>query len=155
MAREMELWRPFREIDRFRREFDDLFNRVLRGGVSELTPRGIATPAIESFIEGGKFKVRADLPGIDPKDVEVTVTGRMLTLRGKREESHEEKGRNFFHREVSYGAFERAIELPEGVSSSDIKASYKNGVLELTAPVAKEAEPRKVPVQADDDGSKR
>jgi HSP20 family protein len=93
--------------------------------------------------------VRADLPGIDPKDVEITVTGDTLTIKGSREEQREEKDRNFVFKEVSYGSFERSIPLPAGVKADDIKPSYKDGVLELTAPAPKELAARKVPIEVD------
>jgi HSP20 family protein len=84
-------------------------------------------PAIESYIEGDKMVVRAEMPGMDPKDLEVTVTGNMLTIRGSREEQHEEKGRDFLQREISHQEMERSIMLPPGTTGDGIKASYKNG----------------------------
>jgi HSP20 family protein len=91
--------------------------------------------------------VRADLPGADPKDVEVTVTGETLTLRGAREAREEKKGRDFIHREVSSGSFERSIPLPKGARADDIKASYQHGVLELTIPIPQDMTPHRVPIQ--------
>lgn len=155
MANELERWSPFRELDRFRRDFDELFERFLGGrGRAVLGQPATTTPAIESFIEGDKLVVRADLPGIDPNDVEVTVTGNMLVVRGKRETREETKGKNFIHREVSYGSFERAVELPEGVKAEDIKAAYKNGVLEVSVPLPKETAPRKVAIQIESGATK-
>jgi len=135
-----------RELDRFRRDFEDLCDRFLgAGGTGE--PRNKSGPVLESFIEGGKLIVRADLPGIDPKEVEVTLNGDHLTIRGRRERSREETGRDYTHREIYYGSFERAIQLPEGVKADDIKASYQQGVLELTIPVPEHAIARKVPIE--------
>jgi HSP20 family protein len=147
MANDVQMWSPFRELDRFRRDFDDLFDRFLGGRLTR-EPRVLA-PSVESFVDDGKLVVRADLPGIDPKDVEITVAGDQLTIRGKRERREEQKRGDFIHREVSYGSFERTIKLPEGVKPDDIKASYNNGVLELTAPLPKEAQTRKVPIQVE------
>jgi HSP20 family protein len=93
--------------------------------------------------------VRADLPGVDPKNVEITVSGDQLTIRGKRERVHEEKEHNLIHREVSYGSFERSLRLPEGVKPEEIKAAYHHGVLELTIPVSDQPKTRKVPVQVE------
>jgi HSP20 family protein len=156
MPRELQPWNPFREMDRFRREFDDLFDRLLGGTTLEIEPASPFAPVVECFVENGKLTIRADLPGVDPKDVDVTVMGDMLTLRGKRQESHEERARNFFQREVRYGSFQRTIRLPEGLHADDIKASYKNGVLELTAELPREISGRKVPIQieAESDRSK-
>lgn len=146
MARELEPWTPFRELERFHRDLDDIFGRF--GGRffdREMLPE----PAIESFVEDGKMIVRADLPGVDPKDVEISVTGDMLVLRGKREHTHETKGRSFIRHEVEYGSFERMLNLPAGVKTEDIKAAYDKGVLELTIPMPKEAVPRKIPIQVE------
>jgi HSP20 family protein len=149
MANPVQLWNPFREMEHFRRDFDDLFDRFLgrrKRGEKETT---LFEPAIESYVEGDNLVVRADLPGIDPKNVEITVTGDVLTIKGSREEKREEKDRNFVFKEVSYGSFERSITLPQGVKADDFKASYKDGVLELTAPAPKELAPRKVPIQVE------
>ena len=96
--------------------------------------------------------VRAEMPGMDPKDVEVTVTGNMLTIRGSREEQHEEKGRDFLQREISHEEMERSITLPPGTTGEGIKAFYKNGILELTVPIPKEASTKKVQVQSGNGG---
>jgi HSP20 family protein len=145
MANEPQAWSPLRELDRFRRDFDDLFDRFLGGRLSRQSPGN--GPALESYVDSGKLIIRADLPGVDPKDVEITATGDQLTIRGKREQQREEKGRDFIHREVAYGSFERTIKLPSGVNPDEIKASYNNGVLELMVPLPEQSHTRKVPIQ--------
>jgi HSP20 family protein len=147
MANEPQVWSPLKELDRFRRDFDDLFDRFLGGRMGSMLSRGGEFPALESFIDNGKLMIRVDLPGIDPKDVEITVLGDTLTIRGKREQQREERGRNYLHREVTYGSFERSLRLPEGVKADEVKASYRNGVLELTVAVPQEAAARKVPIE--------
>lgn len=146
MANQPQTWSPFRELDRFRRDFDDLFDRFLGGRLSRQSPGN--GPALESYVESGKLVVRVDLPGVDPKDVEITATGDQLTIRGKREQQREEKGRDFIHREVAYGTFERVVRLPGGINPDQIKASYNNGVLELTVPLPEQSHTRKVPIQS-------
>jgi HSP20 family protein len=146
MANEPQGWSPFRELDRFRRDFDDLFDRFLGGRLSR-QPSG-ERPAVEAYVANGKLIVRADLPGVDPKDVEITATGDQLTIRGKREQQREERGRDFIHREVVYGNFERVVKLPGGVNPDEIKAAYTNGVLELTVPLPEESRVRRVPIQS-------
>ena len=145
MANEPQAWSPLRELDRFRRDFDDLFDRFLGGRLSRQSAG--AGPAVESYVDSGKLVVRADIPGVDPKDVEITATGNQLTIRGKREQSREEKGRDFIHREITYGSFERVVRLPGGINPDQVKASYNNGVLELTVPLPEQSRTRKVPIQ--------
>jgi HSP20 family protein len=142
-------------LENVRREFDELIDRFLGG-----TPRSMQRlnallnePAVESYIVGDKMVVRAEMPGMDPKDIEVTVTGHMLTIRGSRKEQHEEKGRDFRQREISHEKMERSIMLPPGTTGEGIKASYKNGILELTVPIPKEASIKKVQVQSGNGGS--
>jgi HSP20 family protein len=154
MAREPGIWQGFREFERFREELDDLLDRFLRwpAETSGGAPHG---PAIESFIEDERVVVRADLPGIDPAKVEVTVRGNLLTIRGSREAVHEEKRRNFIHREVSYGRFERTLTLPAGVASESIAASYRNGILELTIPLPGAVAHRTAAVEGESKGTPR
>jgi HSP20 family protein len=140
----MEKWSPLRELQRLRQEFDDLFEQ---GGVFKEWQSTSMRPAIESYVDGDKFTVRVELPGVDPKDVEVKVAGGVLTVKGSREEKQETKKRDFLRREFRYGSFERAITLPEGVKAEDLKATYHDGVLELTAPMPKEALPKEVKIQ--------
>jgi HSP20 family protein len=100
-------------------------------------------------VEGGKFVVRTDLPGIDPKDIEIKVVGDVLTVKGSREEKQETKKADFFRREIRYGSFERAISLPAGIKADDLKATYRDGVLELTASMPQEAAPKEVKIQVE------
>ena len=153
MAGELRVWAPFREVDRFRRDLDDLFDRFLGGNARSQTPAFV--PALECFVDGNDLVIRADLPGIDPKEVEVTVSGKQLTIRGRRKSQHEEKGHNYLHREVSYGSFERTLTLPAGVRAEDVKASYDSGVLELRATMSKEPGRRKVPIQIEEQSPPR
>ena len=145
----LEKWNPSRELARFRHEFDDLLERFgfERGGLFKDWQSVSMRQAIESYVDGDKFIVRVELPGIDSKNVDIKVAGGVLTIKGSREEKQETKQRDFFHREFRYGSFERAITLPEGMKAEDLKANYHDGVLELTAPMPKEALPKEVRIQ--------
>ena len=101
-------------------------------------------PRIESAVRDNTLWVKADLPGIDPKDVEITVEGNHLTLRGQRKAEHEGSEDGYLHREVQYGSFVRSFTIPEGVKAEDIQAKYHNGVLELSVPLPAEMLPKKV-----------
>jgi HSP20 family protein len=151
----LEVWSPFRELERFRKEFDDVFERVLGGAPGRRLGLLPIVPMVESFVQDSNLIMRFDLPGVDPDKVEVNVAGNLLTVSGSREETYEKKGRTFMRREVSYGSFERTVELPAGIKSEDIKASYKDGVLELTAPMPKEIAPRTIKVETGDSKTKK
>jgi HSP20 family protein len=142
-------WMPFRELSTFPRDFDDLFARFF-GPEEEWWPAparwGVMPPAVESFVRNGQLIVRADLPGIDPKKVELSIEGNRLFIRGEREEKEERKEKDFLHREVRYGKFERALDLPVGVDTESIKATYHEGVLEIAMTAPKEMVAKKVPI---------
>jgi HSP20 family protein len=106
-------------------------------------------PAIESYVKDGNLVVRADVPGLEPKDVEVSILGNVLTVKGERRSEQEVKKEDYVRREVSYGAFERRMSLPEGASLDKVKATFKNGVIEVTVPLAKETVAKKVPIEAE------
>ncbi len=160
----LERFAPPRELERFRSEFDDLLDRfgfdrdwfrfpLGRELFAELERP--ARPAIETRVEDGKFIVHADLPGVDPKDVEIKVVGDMLTIKGSREEKRETKKADYYRREIRYGAFERSVGLPKGIKAEDLKATYHDGVLELVALMPKEAIPKEVKIQIAGGGSEK
>jgi HSP20 family protein len=109
--------------------------------------RGIGlTPyvRVEDFVDEGTYVIRAELPGIDPdKDVQVEVDSDSVTIKGERREEKKDKQRTEFH----YGSFSRTVPLPRGASAEDVKASYKDGVLEVRIPAATQrAESRRIEV---------
>lgn len=91
-------------------------------------------PQIEVVQDNGRFKVRADLPGLAKDDVNVEVTGNLLTISGERNEEKEEKREGFYRSERSYGSFYRQIPLPEGAETGKAAATFRDGVLEITMP---------------------
>jgi HSP20 family protein len=152
------LYRPenwMEELFGFRREFDEMFNRIAsrRPWTTEL-PEFKKTfsmvPAIETYVdkEARKYVCRVTLPGVELKDLEVQVHGELLTIRGERKIAREKKELQYFEEEIAYGKFERILPLPEGVATEKLTAEFTNGVLELTAPIAAVALPRKVEVKS-------
>lgn len=108
--------------------------------------RADATPLvrIEDFVDDGTYVLRAEVPGLDPdKDLEVTVTGDTLSIRGERHEEEQDKR----HHEIHYGEFIRTVRLPQGAHTDDVHASYRDGVLEVRVPVEVDADSaRSVPI---------
>ena len=142
-------WSPATQLAKLDRDFEHILNHFMSHdwGVGKPSSRSLQPPAIESFIDSDRLVVRADLPGVDPKDVQIRVEGNVLTIRGARAAALQEQQRAFVHREIRYGSFERAISIPKGVKEADISAAYRNGVLELTVPLGQAAEVRRVPLQ--------
>lgn len=141
-------WRPFRELSTLHHDIDDLFTRFF-GEPEEWLPSTTWTarfPSIESYVREGELVVRVDVPGIDPKAVELAVEGHRMVIRGERKAREERKEKDYFYREVAYGRFERTIDLPEGVDTDSIKATYHDGVLEITMKAPKTMVAKKVPI---------
>ena len=119
MANALQGWHPARELDNLWRDSDNLFERFFGArprGLERFLAASNEAP-IESFIEGDKLIVRTELPGVDPKDVEVTISGNMLTIRATKEERHEKKERDFIQQEIRYGRIERSLTLPPGTTA--------------------------------------
>jgi len=149
LGRELTPWQtPLRALTDMQREMNQLFSRFFGEGEQTenrwLSQSESYVPRIESAVRDNTLYVKADLPGIDPKDVEVMVEGNHLTLRGQRKAEHEGSQEGYRHREVQYGTFIRSFTIPEGVKAEDIQAKYHNGVLELSIPLPAEVQPKKV-----------
>jgi len=103
-------------------------------------------PAFEIKETKDGYLFKADVPGIKEPDLDVSVTGNRLTIRGKREEEKEDKSETYYAYERSYGSFTRSFTLPESVDTSAVRAELKDGVLAISIPKTAEAQPKKIPV---------
>ena len=149
-------WRPFRELGEMERRFEDIFGRPFLPSVRRRLPieeRGWAPP-IEVFEKEDKFVVKAELPGMKEEDIDVSVVGDTLTVKGERKTETEVKEEDYYCCERSYGSFFRSIALPSTVDAEKIEASYENGVLEVSLPKAAEVKPKKISVSAKKKASK-
>lgn len=142
-----------RGVSLFRRELDRAFQRTLRA--FERRPwrpfddvEASSWPAIDVSEDDESFSVRVDVPGLGPKDVEVEVSGNLLTVKGSRQEEREQRDRGQYRHQRFAGSFARSVTLPPSVDMGKIQARYDKGVLTVTAPKVPGVEPRKVPVSA-------
>lgn len=152
MMRELSTWRsPHTFLSSFRRDMDELFNRFFDGweqqGISESPGSAGYFPQIESYIDGSTLFIKADLPGVDPEDVEISVENNRLTMKGERKAQHEVKNGDYVHQEVRYGSFVRTFMLPEGVNADEVNARYHKGVLEISMPLPASMEAKKVRIE--------
>ena len=125
------------------------FGRMLGG---DLAPRlagefNLTVPAVDVKENGAAFKITAELPGMAEKDVEVKVSGDMLTLKGEKRQEREEKDESHHLRERSYGSFERSFRLPPSVDREKISADFSKGVLTVTLPKSTEAQQREKTIE--------
>src|SRR5205809_559860 len=138
-------WSPARQ---FHYHVDDLFEGFLDGATGEAAQRSSWLPAAEGRLEDGTYVIQLALPGVDPKDVKVSLMDNVLTVKGERQADHDTAGRDYFVREVAYGAFQRDFALPEGVNAAHVEAKSANGMLEVRVPAPQAATPRTIEVKA-------
>jgi HSP20 family protein len=133
-------YEPWALLNRLHRELDQTFDTVARDATW--------SPAVDVHEEAERFVVRADLPGVKPADIEITADKGVLTLRGTRNFEQKSAEGKYSRVERVSGKFTRSFTLPENVQADAIKASFKDGVLELTIPKVAKVEPRRIEVQA-------
>lgn len=140
-------WRPFREISTLRREMDNLFNRFF--GETRF-PRLVSEgwqPSVDISETKDKILIKAELPGMDAKDVNVTISGEMLTIQGEKKKEVEEKDEHYYCSERYFGAYERTFQLPTGVQADKVEATFDKGVLLITLPKVEEAKKKKIEIK--------
>ncbi len=140
-------WNPVSELTSGLGEFDDLYDRF-RGRPFRVSQEGNQWwPTLESYTKDGKAFVRLDLPGVDPKDVEVVAEDGSLIIRGERKGAKEVEEKYYHYRETYFGKFERRLTLPKGTHTSKIAARYDDGVLEVSMPLPTHLAAKKVAIQ--------
>ncbi len=141
------LTRPdFHSFASLQRAIDRVFEEFT-GGFPAFTPTALA-PTMDVSETDKEIEITAELPGLEEKDVEVTLEDDVLVIRGEKKAEKEETDKNYRITERSYGSFYRALELPRGIEAKDIKASMANGVLKVTLPKPKPANARKIDITA-------
>lgn len=142
-------WDPFGELATLRRTVDSMFDdvrpwRLLSGGSNGAE---VYVP-VDLYETNENVIVRASLPGVKPEDIDISVSGGVLTLKGESKEDHEETTENFYRRERRHGTFLRQFTLPSEVDPARADAVFEQGVLKLTLPKAEAAKPKTIKVQA-------
>jgi HSP20 family protein len=133
----------------FRRDMDRAFDRFFEGWPFRLADGGRAwAPSVDISETAKRVVVKAEVPGMDAKDIEITITGDILTIRGERKQEKEEKEENFHRIERSYGTFSRSIRLPAEVETDKVDATYRDGVLKIAMSKTKKASQKKIEVKA-------
>lgn len=137
---------PFEALHR---EMDRLFEEVSRGWLAPLGAQEVTfLPPIEVTETDDAIRVTAELPGIEEKDFELNLEGDVLTLRGEKRAESEEEKEGVHYREISYGRFERRVQLPAEVDADNAQAEFKNGRLVVTLPKVAKSSARKIEVRA-------
>lgn len=139
-------WRPFGgELSALGREMDSLWNRF--SGETPFTEERLPSVDISETKDG--FIIKADLSGMDAKDIDVNISGGLLTIKGEKKKEDEEKDEHHYYAERHCGTFQRTIELPTSVHSDKVEATFNKGILKITLPKAEEAKKREVRIKVE------
>jgi HSP20 family protein len=134
-----------REMDTLHKEMDHLFENFWKGSgnhtfMTKPWRHGALTPRVDETEDEMAFHVKVELPGMDQDDVDVTLSGGVLTIRGEKKREEEEKGKDYYRSERSFGSFRRSLPIPVDVDESKIEAKFEKGILYVELPKTKEAQ---------------
>ena len=141
-------WNPLREMAVLHNNFSRLFNDNLlpdRQFDSDMN-LGTWNPAVDIYEEKDRFVIKAELPGLDRKDIEVDLKDRVLTLTGERSYENEVNEDNYYRKERAFGKFHRAFTLPANLNADDIKAEFTDGLLTIHIPKPEEEKPKQITI---------
>lgn len=149
MAKDLIKWSNLPSISSLQSEMNRMFDRFFGGW--DLSEYGSATgawmPPIDLSETADKIIIKAEIPGIDPKEIDISIQGDTLTIKGEKKEEKEEKGKNYYRMERRYGSFSRSIDLPASVDTNKVSAEYKNGILEINLQKKEEVKPTQITVK--------
>jgi HSP20 family protein len=132
-----------------KKEIDRLFDRVWEGDFPQLPAMGNSAPALDISETKDAVVVKAEVPGMEAKDIQLSLHEQILTLKGEKKQEKEEKDEHYYRVERSYGAFARTVRLPATVDGSKVTAAFKNGLLTVTLPKAPAAKGTTIPIKAE------
>ena len=141
-------WDPFSDIANLRRTMDSWFDDVRPFRIQAAGNGADGFFPVDLYETDDQVVVKASLPGVKPEDIDISVSGQLLTLRGESKEEHEEKAQNYYRRERRSGSFVRQFTLPAEVDASKADARFEHGVLNLSLPKAESLKPKTIKVNA-------
>ena len=148
MAWEITPWRPFRDLERIKREIDRVWDSFFETKpVVKTGEPGEWFPSLDVTETKDDIVVKAEIPGMEAKDIDISLNNDILTIKGEKKQEKEEKQQNYHLVERTYGNFIRMDRLPGEVKSDNINASYKNGVLNISLPKSEEAKKKEVKIK--------
>ena len=147
MPTEMERWEPFREIVALRNRIDHLVENAFARPRGEWLATIFDEPAVDLYETDGRIKLDVPLPGMKPEEVELTVTGKTLTIKGERRSKAEVKKEDYYRHETRYGAFTRSVTLPEMADMGQPEATFEHGVLTVSFPKVTTEPPKRIEIK--------
>jgi HSP20 family protein len=157
VTKAVDPWKPLTGLSRWDREIDrmmgDFFARRMRPWWPErwlgMRHEEIVAPVVDLYEEKDEIVVKAELPGMDKNQIEVQISGSELILKGEKSKEEKVEEKNYYRCERSYGAFRRAVALPMDVQADKIKASFKNGILEVRLPKTEKAKAKEIKIKVE------
>ena len=156
MAKEVTIWKPFTELapfgefDRMRRDMDRLWDSFLEGVPGRRgEERGEWLPSLDVSETKNELVVKAEVPGMDHKDIDISLSNGVLTIKGEKKQEREEKEADYHLVERSYGSFVRSVQLPIEVQGDKINASYMDGIVRITLPKSEEAKKKEIKIKVE------
>lgn len=144
----MQRWEPFHQMVTLRNAVDRLFeDSVVRPTAWWIQGDNREVLALDMYQTSNDVVINASLPGFKPEEVDISITGDTLTIKGEHKEEKESREEEYFLKERHYGSFSRTVSIPVGVQSDKAEASFENGILSLTLPKAEEAKPKQIKVK--------
>jgi HSP20 family protein len=137
---------PFRDLSDIQSELNRVFDNFFGRPAGTSAMERVWAPAVDMYETKDELVVSAELPGLNEKDIHLSITGDMLTLRGERQWSHEDRQDSVYRSERWFGKFERTLPLPIPVQSDKVRAKYRDGVLTVTIPKAEEIKPKEIKI---------
>jgi HSP20 family protein len=140
-------WRQFGPLGSLRRDMDDLWDRFFGETPLAKTMKADWNPSVDISETKDNFVVKAELPGLDAKDVNVSISGNILTVKGEKKKEEEEKGEHHHYVERFYGSFQRSFQLPANVKTDKIDAHFDKGVLKVVLPKTEEGKKNEIEIK--------
>ncbi|TVM00728.1 MAG: molecular chaperone [Candidatus Brocadia sp. WS118] len=148
MAKDLIKWAQLPTISSMQEEMNRMFDRFFKGGESsDFGMTATWAPPLDLSETADKVTVKAEIPGMDPKEIDISIQGDTLIIKGEKKEEKEEKGKNYYRMERRYGSFSRVVDLPASVDTNKVTAECKNGVLEITMQKKEEVKPKQISVK--------
>ncbi len=140
---------PWRGISGLKQEMDRLFDRFTESKWDEWPALGEWAPSLDLKETKDSLVVKAEVPGMDPKDIEISLQENLLTIKGEKKREKEQKDEHYHRVERSYGAFTRSVTLPVGVDASKVDATFKNGLLTVMLPKTPASKGTRITIKAE------
>ena len=140
-------WRPLKELRSVRKDVERLWNELFDETPFAKRYAEEWTPSVDISETESNFIIETELPGVEPKDANVTISGDRLTLKGEKKREEEGKGEIYYRNERYYGAFQRVFQLPTQVQDDKIEATFDKGILKITVPKGEEAKKKRIEIQ--------